>query len=124
MIILSSIYGIYFFKDVTRVSNGTDLNQSEIQTKTKLKASKNITLMVIWTSAIYVIGNIPQTVAYVMSLIIGISYQYSLNYNISIGFFFFIHGINIFIYIRFNKLFRKILIGYFRLNLFSKYLPK
>ena len=115
---------IFFFKDVTRVSNGTDLNQSEIQITTKWKASKNITLMVIWTSAIYVIGNIPQTVAYVMSLIIGISYQYSLNYNISIGFFFFIHGINIFIYIRFNKLFRKILIGYFRLILFSKYLPK
>ena len=82
--------------------------------------------MVIWTSAINVAGSIPQTITYIYSLFLGygISFQYTLSYNISIGLHFFTHSINIFIYYKLNKMFRNTLIGYFRCNLFSKYLSK
>ncbi len=88
------------------LSNGRDLNE--------LKKSRRITIMIIGTLFITIVGSLPKNI-YVI-------YKYSTEsstriYNFSLISFLILNfacGLNFFIYVLFNKKFRQILIGYFK----------
>ncbi len=68
--------------------------------------------MVIWSSSLFILGNIPYTIEYVRRLF-GLDYN-PLFYNISLDILFLSHGMNIFIFFAFNKLYRNTLTRYVR----------
>ena len=78
------------------------------------KASRNITLMVVWTCFLYVFGTAPYTLAYISSYLM--EYNQNLySYTIfSLGMLFLAHGVNFFVYFSFNTIFRSVFFGYFK----------
>ena len=78
------------------------------------EASKNITLMVIWSSTLFMLGNLPFTIEYSLRLILTHDFNYNYLFNITFDILYLIHSLNIFIYLKFNKLYRNIFVSYFR----------
>ncbi len=93
------------------------VNNNSNQTNRNLEASKNITLMVIWSSILFIFGNTPVIIINILQFILDPnSFQLVLIYRISVALIYFTHSLNFFIYFFFNKLFRKILFSYFRIK--------
>lgn len=78
------------------------------------KASRNITLMVVWTCFLYIFGTAPYALCYIGSFIIPNSYELILFTNLSLGMLFLSHGVNIFVYFSYNNLFRDVFFSCFR----------
>ncbi len=93
-------------------TRATSINK-RLHENAALRASKNITLMVVWTMHIYIFGNIPYTLAYVFGLLFT---QYSEKLHmfttVSKGLLFLAHGVNFFIYFSFNTMYRDVFFGY------------
>ncbi len=77
-----------------------------------LKASKNITLMVVWTMNIYIFGNIPYTLAYVFGFFFEYSEKLHMFTTVSKALLFLAHGVNFFIYFAFNTIYRDVFFCY------------
>ena len=93
------------------------VNNNSNQTNRNLEASKNITLMVIWSSILFIFGNTPVIIINILQFILDPnSFQLVLVYRISVALIYFTHSLNFVIYFLFNKLFRKILFRYFRIK--------
>ena len=93
------------------------VNNNSNQTNRNLEASKNITLMVIWSSILFIFGNTPVIIINILQFILDPnSFQLVLVYRISVALIYFTNSLNFFIYFLFNKLFRKILFSYFRIK--------
>jgi hypothetical protein len=91
------------------------VNNNLNQTNRNLEASKNITLMVIWSSILFIFGNTPVIIINILQFILDPnSFQLVLAFRISLALIYFTHSLNFVIYILFNKLFRKILFSYFQ----------
>ena len=78
------------------------------QNEEKIKTSRNLTLIVIFTCMIYLVFLTPYLIAGIIKFISPTFY------DISVILLAISHGINFFVYLKFNKLFRKTLINYFR----------
>ncbi len=57
---------------------------------------------------------LPFLVYYILSFILASSPQLSMYNNVTRGILYISHGTSLFIYIAFNKLFRQVLLGYFK----------
>ena len=98
------------------------------QNKEKIKASRNLTLIVIFKCIIYLVCLTPYLIFYMIRYV---SSELINKYNLSFKIFYdfseilliISHGINFFIYLKFNKLFRRSLINYFR-KIFYTFLRK
>ena len=91
------------------------VNNNSNQTNRNLEASKNITLMVIWSSILFIFGNTPVIIINILQFILDPN-SFQLVYRISVALIYFTHSLNFVIYFLFNKLFRKILFSYFRIK--------
>jgi hypothetical protein len=78
----------------------------------EIKYSRNMTLMVIWTCVIYIIGGLPRNVYIIIKYLREASRYYTFSL---ITFFILIYsnGFSIFVYYLFNNIFRQILDRYF-----------
>lgn len=79
----------------------------------EVRTSRNMTLMVIWTCVLYIIGALPRNIY----IIIKYSLEASRFYTFSLMTFLILilsNGFTIFIYYFYNHLFREILNGYIR----------
>jgi hypothetical protein len=106
--------------------NGVKKNENN------LKASRNLTLMIIFQCVLSTIGNFyflnkyflnfyyfffksgygPFMLSYIFSFVLTTTPQLQMYSNICFGIIYLSHGLTFFVYFTFNKLFRKILIGY------------
>ena len=98
-----------------------------------LKASRNITLMIIFQCVLSTIGNFflliliqifyqllitfligygPFMLSYIFSFVLTTTPQLQMFSNICFGIIYLSHSLTLFVYFTFNKLFRKVLIGY------------
>ena len=91
------------------------VNNNSNQTNRNLEASKNITLMVIWSSILFIFGNTPVIIINILQFILDPN-SFQLVYRISVALIYFTNSLNFVIYFLFNKLFRKILFSYFRIK--------
>lgn len=94
------------------------------QARKKTKAIKSITLIVIWTCLLYLLGMAPFLVSYILGFILQPSTGFTTYMTITSCILILSHGLTFFIYYKFNSLFRKVLISYvtrvfFFCNLFS-----
>lgn len=76
------------------------------------KASRNMTLMVIWTIALYIFGALPRNIYIIVKYSLASSSRFYTFSLITFLILIFSHGVTIFIYYSHNKMFRKILIEY------------
>lgn len=84
-----------------------------IKSENNLKASRNITLMVIFQCVLYTFGMCPYLIGYILSYVLESTAELKMYNNISYGILFFSHGSTLFIYLAFNKLFRQVLVSFF-----------
>ncbi len=91
-------------------TRATSINK-RLHDNAALRASKNITLMVVWTMHIYIFGNIPYTLVFVFGFF---SHPETLHVltTVSKGLLFLAHGVNFFIYFSFNTMYRDVFFGY------------
>ena len=120
------ILSIYEFKKRVKFtfrpnikSNESISGQMSIETnfnnsRNKHRVSKNINLMVLYSSSFFIVGNTPHLIIYSLSLVLVKTSQLIMIYRISLIIIFFAHNLNIFIYYSFNKMFKRILITYFK----------
>ena len=60
-------------------------------------------------------GMCPYVIAFILRLVLNPSYELEIFFTISLGIHWFIsHGCTLFVYLAFNKLFRKVLFGYIK----------
>lgn len=86
----------------------------------EMKASRNITLMVLWTCVIYFMFMTPYNLSYILRLILVTSPELTL-YNLVCSVLLTVaHGATFFVYLFYNNLFRKILVSYLRKMVFLK----
>lgn len=78
----------------------------------KMKASRKLTLMVVWVGVIFLLGNVPYLVGYILRKIFPSNDLLNFVSDITRIFMALSNGSNLFIYFYFNNLFRKILIHY------------
>lgn len=86
--------------------------------QSKLEASRSITLMVIWAWAFSFFGNLPDLLAFILNNLLEPSSKLKALSNLGLTIVLLERGLNFFIYLFFNKLFRKTLAIYFRRLLF------
>lgn len=112
----------------TATQNTIGNNKSKKENKNKKnnnnenkKATRNMTRMAILTSFMNVVGTCPYTILYILQNA-GASVRISNDVNNVIYILLFGYpGLNIFIYILYNKLYRDVLVGYFKkiINIFN-----
>ena len=88
----------------------------ELKEFAESQASRNMTLLVIWTCALYIFGATPRNVYIIIKYCLESSFRY---HNFSLLTFLiliFSHAINIFIYYSYNTVFRKIIKDYLKCN--------
>jgi hypothetical protein len=91
----------------------TTFGLMSIRNETNLKASRNITLMVIFQCVLYTFGMCPYLIAYILGYVLEQTPDLEIFTDISYGILYISHGSTLFIYISFNKYFRQVLNGYF-----------
>jgi hypothetical protein len=84
-----------------------------IRSKNKIKSSRNITSMVMFQCFLNIFGMGPYLISNILSNVLVSTQAFQLYTNISIGILLFSHGLTLFVYLNFNKIFREIFIGYF-----------
>jgi len=99
------------------LNNNTNNNEQQetttfglmsIRNDTNIKASRNITLMVIFQCVLYTFGMCPYLIAYILGYVLEQTPDLEIY-----GILYISHGSTLFIYISFNKYFRQVLNGYF-----------
>lgn len=88
--------------------------EEEKKTSKKTKASKNITQMVIFTWVLQIFGTTPYLIYYCLSYVVNSSQEFKIFEIITTATILMQHGSYIFIYFFHNRLFRQVLIGYFK----------
>jgi hypothetical protein len=79
----------------------------------EIKYSRNMTLMVIWTCVIYIIGGLPRTVYIMIKYIMEASRYYTFSL-ITFSILIYSNGFSIFIYYLYNNMFKQILNDYLK----------
>ena len=79
----------------------------------EIKYSRNMTLMVIWTCVIYIIGGLPRNVYIMIKYIMEASRYYTFSL-ITFSILIYSNGFSIFIYYLYNNMFKQILNDYLK----------
>ncbi len=77
-------------------------------------ACKNITLMVMWVGFLYLFGTAPHSVSFIMKFFVIETTEFLIYRIFCSALLKIVHGLNIFVYYRFNYIFRTILIAYLK----------
>lgn len=80
----------------------------------KMKASRNLTLMVWWIAILYLSGTVPFSIINILRVFLDPSTFLVYAFDLTVVSVFSSHGMNIFIYFHFNSMFKAILTGYFK----------
>lgn len=106
-------FSFFFYKGTNNALNDLETVEQDKHETSEMVASRNMTLMVLITMCLSVIFLLPRNVYFIYKYLIVtktvfiFSYITVILYNLS-------NGLYIFIYFSFNKLFRQILIKYFK----------
>lgn len=105
----------------------SSISKARQQGKPKIKRSKNyaksskrnITLIVLFTCFLYIFGTAPYVLAYMSTFIYERSFLLANFTMFSLGMLFLAHGVNFFVYVSVNRLFRRVLYDYITCKWFS-----
>ena len=70
--------------------------------------------MVLWTSLIYMLVTVPYSISFILKFRLSALYGFRVYKIICSALMKLVHGINIFVYFKFNKMFRQVLVGFFK----------
>ena len=85
-----------------------------------IRASRNLTSMVIFQCFLYTFGMFPYLIAYILGYVLEQTANLEMFTDITYGILYVSHGSTLFVYVSFNKLFRQVLLDY--LNFVAKLL--